>query len=92
MPVIVHVVFFVLKTVEVPQLQYLDKVVDDFFVQFIEVVDVPVIMRVDAPQIQFIADLVDIPARRRYSALNLAVMAAVKAFASFFALLRSSRS
>ena len=36
MPVIVHVVFFVLKTVEVPQLQYLDKVVDVFFVQFID--------------------------------------------------------
>ena len=30
MPVIVHVVFFVLKTVEVPQLQYLDKVVAVF--------------------------------------------------------------
>ena len=29
MPVIVHVVFFVLKTVEAPQLQHLDKVVDD---------------------------------------------------------------
>ena len=35
MPVVVHVVFVVLKTVEVPQLQYLDKVVDVFFVQFI---------------------------------------------------------
>ena len=28
MPVIVHIVFFVLTTVEVPQLQFLDKVVD----------------------------------------------------------------
>ena len=33
------------KTVDFPQLQYLDKVVDDFFVQFIEVVDVPVIIQ-----------------------------------------------
>ena len=45
MPVVVHVVFLVLKTVEVPQLQYLDKVVDVFFVQFIDGVDVPVIMQ-----------------------------------------------
>ena len=45
MRVIVHVVFFVLQTVEVPQLQYLDLVVDDFFVQFIEAVDVPVIIQ-----------------------------------------------
>ena len=45
MPVIVHIVFFVLKTVEVPQLQFLDKVVDVFFVQFIDGVDVPVIMQ-----------------------------------------------
>ena len=35
MPVIVHVVFFVRKTVEVPQLQFLE-VVDVFFVQFID--------------------------------------------------------
>ena len=40
-----HVVFFVLKTVEVPQLQFLDKVVDVLFVQFIGGVDVPVIMQ-----------------------------------------------
>ena len=45
MSVFVHVVFVVLKTVEVPRLQYLDKVVDDFFVQFIDGVDVPVIMQ-----------------------------------------------
>ena len=45
MPVIVHVVFFVLKTVEVLELQFLDKVVDVFFVQFIDGVDVPVIMQ-----------------------------------------------
>ena len=36
MPVIMHVVFVVLKTVEVPQLQFLDKVVDVFFVQFFD--------------------------------------------------------
>ena len=55
--------FFVLKTVEVPPLQYLDKVVDVFFVQFIDGMDVPVIMErrvgvsptVEVPQIQFIA-------------------------------------
>ena len=40
-----HVVFFVLKTVEVPQLQFLDKVVYVFFVQFIGGVDVSVIMQ-----------------------------------------------
>ena len=34
-----------LITVKVPQLQYLDKVVDVFFVQFIDGVDVPVIMQ-----------------------------------------------
>ena len=34
-----------LKIVEVPQLQFLDKVVDVFFVQFIDGVDVPVIMQ-----------------------------------------------
>ena len=46
MPVIiVHVVFFELKTVEVPQLLFLDKVIDVFFVQFIDGVDVPVIMQ-----------------------------------------------
>ena len=45
MRVIVHVVFCVMQTVEFPQLQYLDKVVDDFFVQFIEAVDVPVIIQ-----------------------------------------------
>ena len=41
--------------------------------QFIKVVDVPVIMRVEAHQIQFIADMVDIPARNRdrYSAWRL---------------------
>ena len=36
MPLVVLVVFVVLKTVEVPQLQYLDKVVDVFFVQFMD--------------------------------------------------------
>ena len=36
MPVIVHIVFFVLKTVEVPQLQFLDKVVDVPVLQFID--------------------------------------------------------
>ena len=36
MPVIVHVVFVVLKAVEVPQLQYLHKVVDVFFVQLVD--------------------------------------------------------
>ena len=36
MPVIVHVVFFELSTVEVPQLPFLDKVVDVFFVQLID--------------------------------------------------------
>ena len=36
MPVIVHVVFFELRTVEVPQLQYLDKAIDVFFVQLID--------------------------------------------------------
>ena len=51
MPVIVHVVFFVLKTVEVPQLQYLDKVVANFFVQFIKVADVPVIIQRQAPAV-----------------------------------------
>ena len=63
-----HVVFFVLKTVEVPQLQFLDKVVDVFFVQFIGGVDVPVIMlrrvvssTVEVPQIHFTARVVDIP-------------------------------
>ena len=68
MPVVVHVVFVVLKTVEVPQLQYLDKVVDVFFVQFIDGVDVPVIMQrrvvsstVEVPQIQFTGRVVDIP-------------------------------
>ena len=45
MPVIVHVVFFELRTVEVPQLPFLDNVVDVFFVQFINGVDVPVIMQ-----------------------------------------------
>ena len=45
MPVIVHVVFFELRTVEVPQLPFLDKVIDVFFVQFIDGVDVPVIMQ-----------------------------------------------
>ena len=45
MPAIVRVVFFVLKIVEVPQLQYLVKVVDVFFVQFIDSVDVPVLMQ-----------------------------------------------
>ena len=45
MPVIVHIVFFALTTVEAPQLQFLDKVVDVFFVQFIKVADVPVIMQ-----------------------------------------------
>ena len=33
--------------------------------QFNKVVDVPVIMRLEAPQIQVIADMVDIPARNR---------------------------
>ena len=51
MPVVVHVVFFVLKTVEVPQLQYLDKVVAVFFVQFIKVADVPVIIQRQAPTV-----------------------------------------
>ena len=32
MPVIVHCVFFELRTVEVPQLPFLDKVIDVFFV------------------------------------------------------------
>ena len=45
MPVLVHVVFVVLKTVEVPQLQYFVKVVDVFFVLFIDVLDVPVILQ-----------------------------------------------
>ena len=66
MPVIVHVLFLVLKTVDVPQLQYLDKVVDDFFVQFIDGVDVPVItqrrlsLTVEVLQNQFTARVVDI--------------------------------
>ena len=34
--------FFELRTVEVPQLPFLDKVIDVFFVQFIDGVDVPV--------------------------------------------------
>ena len=61
MPVIVHVVLVVLKTLEVPQLQYLIKVLDVFFVQFIDGLDVPVIMQrrlvsrtVEVPQIQSI--------------------------------------
>ena len=44
MPVIAHVVFFVLKTGS-STVRYLDKVVDDFFVQFIKVGDVPVIIQ-----------------------------------------------
>ena len=56
MPVIVHVVFFVLKTVEVPQLQYLDKVVANFFVQFIKVADVPVIIQRQAPAVVRVRD------------------------------------
>ena len=50
MPVLVHVVFVVLKTVEVPQLQYFVKVVDVFLVQFIDDV---VFSTVEVPQIQF---------------------------------------
>ena len=45
MRVIMHVVFFVLQPEEVPQLQYLDLAVDDFFVKFTEAVDVPVIIQ-----------------------------------------------
>ena len=37
--------FVVLKTVEVPQLQYPDKVVDVLFAQFIEGLDFAVIMQ-----------------------------------------------
>ena len=40
MPIFVHVVFFELRTVEVPQLQYLDQAIDVFFVQPIDGVDV----------------------------------------------------
>ena len=47
-------------------------------VQFNKVVDVPVIMRVEVPQIQFIADVVDIPACNRDRSRLMAVMAAMK--------------
>ena len=47
-------------------------------VQFSKVVDVPVIMRVEVPQIQSIADVVDISACNRDRSRLLAVMAAMK--------------
>ena len=63
--------------------------------QFNKVVDVPVIMRVEVPHIQFIADVVDIPARNRdrsrllgYVAMFMAVAGVFGGSDAFFALLR----
>ena len=94
------------KTVEVLQLALIDKVVDVFFVQFIDSVDVPVIMQrrvvsstVEVPQIQFTARVVDIPVvqqRRGLASGSVGYGGGEGAFsthfASFFALLRLSLS